>query len=71
MLGEIDFWPDDSDLTSNMRAKAICKDCPVKLECLQHALDNDEAGIWCGPTEKERRSLLRRRRRNGQVGNGG
>jgi WhiB family redox-sensing transcriptional regulator len=71
MLGEIDFWPDDSDLASNMRAKAICKDCPVKLECLQHALDNDEAGIWGGTTEKERRSLLRRRRRNGQVGNGG
>ncbi|WP_262847710.1 WhiB family transcriptional regulator [Mumia quercus] len=44
------------------RAKQLCRACPVKLECLAEALDNDiEWGIWGGMTERERRALLRRR----------
>ncbi|MBW9207440.1 WhiB family transcriptional regulator [Mumia sp. zg.B53] len=44
------------------RAKQMCRSCPVKLECLAEALDNDiEWGIWGGMTERERRALLRRR----------
>ncbi|MGW1159307.1 WhiB family transcriptional regulator [Streptomyces sp. NPDC002519] len=44
------------------RAKAVCTGCPVRLECLSYALDNRiEHGIWGGMTERERRSLLRRR----------
>lgn len=44
------------------RAKALCSGCPVRTECLAHALDNRiEHGIWGGMTERERRSLLRRR----------
>lgn len=44
------------------RAKAVCGGCPVRTECLAHALDNRiEHGIWGGTTERERRSLLRRR----------
>ncbi|MFJ3946309.1 WhiB family transcriptional regulator [Streptomyces griseoaurantiacus] len=44
------------------RAKALCTGCPVRLECLSYALDNRiEHGIWGGMTERERRSLLRRR----------
>ena len=36
-------------------AKAICADCPVKLQCRQWALDNNEReGIWGGLTTEER-----------------
>lgn len=39
-------------------AKKICASCPVRLQCLQHALDNDEKyGIWGGLSERERRRL--------------
>ncbi|MFF7329789.1 WhiB family transcriptional regulator [Streptomyces sp. NPDC008150] len=44
------------------RAKAVCGGCPVRTECLSHALDGRiEHGIWGGMTERERRGLLRRR----------
>ena len=44
------------------RAKAVCMGCPVRTECLSDALDNRvEFGVWGGMTERERRSLLRRR----------
>jgi len=44
------------------RAKAVCMGCPVRTECLADALDNRiEFGVWGGLTERERRSLLRRR----------
>ncbi|MGW2937858.1 WhiB family transcriptional regulator [Streptomyces sp. NPDC001156] len=44
------------------RAKAVCNACPVRTECLVEALDNRiEFGIWGGMTERERRSLLRRK----------
>nr|WP_078861676.1 WhiB family transcriptional regulator [Streptomyces sp. NRRL F-5650] len=44
------------------KAKAICTGCPVRTECLAHALDHRiEHGIWGGMTERERRALLRRR----------
>jgi len=41
--------------------KRICRDCPVRYECLAEALDNRiDTGIWGGMTERERRALLRR-----------
>ena len=44
------------------RAKAVCQGCPVRTECLSHALDNRvEFGVWGGMTERERRALLRHR----------
>jgi WhiB family transcriptional regulator, redox-sensing transcriptional regulator len=42
-------------------AKKICRCCPVKGTCLSWAFDNgQEAGIWGGLTEEERRRLGRR-----------
>ena len=39
-------------------AKAICRSCPVKDACLTFALEtNQEAGVWGGTDEDERRRL--------------
>jgi len=51
-------------------AKSICGVFPVKDRCLEYALaTNQEAGIWGGTSEEERRKLrkrwLARRRRAG------
>jgi WhiB family redox-sensing transcriptional regulator len=44
------------------QARAVCRSCPVRLECLADALDHKiEFGVWGGMTERERRALLRRR----------
>ena len=41
------------------RAKAICRSCPVREECLAYALEIAEPhGIWGGLSEAERRALL-------------
>jgi WhiB family redox-sensing transcriptional regulator len=43
-------------------AKAVCGTCPVREECLAFALEtNQEAGIWGGASEEERRTLRRER----------
>jgi WhiB family redox-sensing transcriptional regulator len=43
------------------RALAICATCPVRIECLEYALEARERfGIWGGLTDKQRRRLLRR-----------
>ena len=43
-------------------AREVCRACPVRTECLAHALDNRVGfGVWGGMTERERRALLRRR----------
>lgn len=39
-------------------AKEICQVCPVHRQCLEFALHtNQEAGVWGGTTEEERRKL--------------
>jgi len=46
-------------------AKAICTQCPVQGACLEWALANRESdGVWGGATERERRRIIRRRRRS-------
>lgn len=43
-------------------ARQFCRACPVRTECLAHALDHRiEFGVWGGMTERERRALLRGR----------
>jgi len=49
-------------------AKAVCARCPVREQCLRHALDNGlNDGIFGGTTERERRALTRRTRRQHQA----
>lgn len=42
------------------RAKEVCDDCPVKIECLDFAIaTNQDSGIWGGTSEEERRDIRR------------
>lgn len=44
-------------------AIALCGTCPVRMQCLEHALASREGyGIWGGTDEQERRRILRRQR---------
>ena len=46
-------------LAREQRAKAVCAGCPVRQECLDTALtQNERYGIWGGLTDVERRRLL-------------
>ena len=46
-------------------AKAVCGGCAVRESCLEHALGSREReGVWGGCTEKERRRIIRQRRRS-------
>lgn len=45
-------------------AKAVCGDCPVRLECLEYSFETDQRhGVWGGLTEYERRQLKARPKR--------
>lgn len=41
-------------------AKQVCRECAVRLRCLEFALEtNQGTGVWGGTNEDERRSLRR------------
>jgi WhiB family redox-sensing transcriptional regulator len=47
------------------RAKAVCSQCEVRSECLEWAMGTgQDAGVWGGLSEEERRALRRARRRS-------
>jgi WhiB family redox-sensing transcriptional regulator len=53
------FFPDRGGSTRT--ARRVCASCPVKTDCLDYALANDERfGVWGGLSERERRRLKRR-----------
>ena len=46
------------------QAKAVCHRCPVASDCLTWALQSgQDAGVWGGMSEDERRALKRRNAR--------
>ena len=52
------FFPDQG--VSPTVAREICDGCPVRQECLNHALTHGEWwGVWGGKTETERRRIRR------------
>ena len=56
------FFPDSEDAAEE--AKCICAECPVRVNCLEYALSTREKdGVWGGATDKERRRIIRHRRR--------
>jgi WhiB family redox-sensing transcriptional regulator len=45
-------------------AKNVCRRCPVLSKCLSWALETgQDAGVWGGMSEEERRALKRRNAR--------
>lgn len=58
-----DFYPEfgvKGAMDQVRKMKAFCRKCPVTLNCLQFAIENDEQfGIWGGLTPKERNNLRR------------
>lgn len=54
------FFPERG--ASTRSAKAICRECQVRGECLEFALRSGEKfGIWGGLSERERRRVRRER----------
>lgn len=58
------FFPDEED-DEALEAKGICEECSVRVACLEHALaSREKEGVWGGATAKERRRIIRQRRRS-------
>jgi WhiB family redox-sensing transcriptional regulator len=61
-LDPVIFYPVSED--DAVEAKRVCGMCSVNDICLEYALVNRERdGVWGGATEKERRRMLRQRRK--------
>lgn len=58
------FFHDSRQSPKSQDALDMCKDCPVKQPCLDHAIRNQEVGIWGGTTVSERTAMRRRIQRN-------
>lgn len=48
-------------IATTKMAISICRQCPVRQECLSYALRNEGFGIWGGMTEREREVERRKR----------
>jgi WhiB family transcriptional regulator, redox-sensing transcriptional regulator len=56
------FFPDDDSEAED--AKEVCAGCGVRVACLEYALTiREKQGVWGGATERERRRIIRQRRR--------
>ncbi|HSG80008.1 MAG TPA: WhiB family transcriptional regulator [Acidimicrobiia bacterium] len=54
------FFPERG--ASTRTAKSICRECRVRAECLEFAIETGEKfGIWGGMSERERRKVRRER----------
>ena len=61
-LDPLTFYPATDDEAES--AKVVCAQCPVREACLEHALTvREKDGVWGGCNERERRRILRQRRR--------
>ena len=58
-----DMWFPEPGENVSSEVKRVCGACPVRVECLEYALVNDERfGIWGGKSDRERRVLKQLRR---------
>jgi WhiB family redox-sensing transcriptional regulator len=57
------FYPETDEEAGD--AKRVCHACTVQTLCLEHALSvREKEGVWGGATERERRRIIRQRRRS-------
>jgi WhiB family transcriptional regulator, redox-sensing transcriptional regulator len=57
------FYPETDEEAEE--AKGVCRQCVVQAACLEHALlTREKEGVWGGATERERRRIIRQRRRS-------
>jgi hypothetical protein len=64
-----DYFEDDSKngkpahgaYENERAAKAICAECPLKIECFKYAVETGQHGIWGGTTDNERLAIKRGR----------
>jgi WhiB family transcriptional regulator, redox-sensing transcriptional regulator len=57
------FYPEDDEDPAE-EAKHVCATCAVREACLEYALaGREKIGVWGGYTARERRRLVRQRRR--------
>jgi WhiB family redox-sensing transcriptional regulator len=60
------MFPDREDHVALRAAKQVCATCPLRLECLDYALDRRiEFGVWGGLGERDREASRKRRQRAG------
>jgi WhiB family redox-sensing transcriptional regulator len=65
--GKQEFFFADHKATLVREAKKICMSCPVKTQCLAHAMRHDEYGVWGGLTANERRRARRAQKKTLRV----
>ena len=54
------FFPERG--ASTRKAKTICRECSVRVDCLEFAITSSEKfGIWGALSERERRKIRRQR----------
>jgi WhiB family redox-sensing transcriptional regulator len=57
------FHPEDDEDPAE-DAKQVCASCVVREACLEYAIaTREKVGVWGGYTARERRRLIRQRRR--------
>lgn len=57
------FYPISDEAADE--AKAICASCAVRQSCIEYALAaREREGVWGGLTERERRRIVRQRRKS-------
>jgi WhiB family redox-sensing transcriptional regulator len=63
-LDPLIFYPVTDEDHDAEPAKSVCAECAVRESCLEYALGTREKdGVWGGATERERRRIIRQRRR--------
>lgn len=70
-VNDPNFWAVDDDVlpttTPDPVVAATCWRCPIRVDCLEWALENEadegEAGVWGGMTPFQRRQLKKDRSR--------
>ena len=67
------YFPEDlgpGELQGRKMARELCQRCPLRLQCLEYALEaREQFGIWGGLTTRERQ-ILNAKRRAGEAHNG-